>query len=305
MALHAYTNKRISAERMKLIEEANKIIEEYQQEGYSITLRQLYYQFVSRNFLENSKKSYQRLCALMKDARMAGLVDWNAIVDRTRHLERRASWSSPKSIIDSCADDFHVHLWEGQKNRVEVWIEKDALVSVIEDTCYSLDCPFLACRGYNSASEMREAALRIIKATRYCCRYTILYAGDHDPSGSDMSEDICKRLKQFGARFNFHRIALNIGQVERFNLPPNKIKDSDSRSKKYKQRFGSECWELDALPPSELIGIINESIRSFIDNPLVFNARIAEAEQGRHILQAFAENYTDLADLVKPVSIPG
>jgi len=301
MTLHAYINKRISSERLELLEEANKIIEEYQREGYYITLRQLYYQFVSRNFLENSKKSYQRLCSLMKDARMVGLVAWDAIVDRTRHLETRARWSSPKSIIDACADDFHVHLWEGQKHRVEVWIEKDALVSVIEETCYDLDCPFLACRGYNSASEMREAALRIIKATKYGCRYTILYAGDHDPSGSDMSNDIYKRLNQFGARFEFRRIALNMEQVTRFNLPPNKIKDSDSRSKKYKRRFGSECWELDALPPSELISLIDESVRSYIDNPRVFNSRVEEVEQGRKILRSFAENYVDLADLVQPV----
>jgi hypothetical protein len=119
-----------------------------------------------------------------------------------------------------------------------------------------------------------------------------------------MSEDIRKRLKQFRARFDFHRIALNMEQIERFHLPPNKIKDSDSRSKKYQQRFGSECWELDALPPSELIRIISESIHSFIDNPRAFDARIDEAEQGRKILRAFADNYTDLADLVKPTGSP-
>ena len=87
-------------------------------------------------------------------------------------------------------------------------------------------------------------------------------------------------------------------------LPPNKIKTSDSRSKKYKQRFGMECWELDALPPSELIGIIDTSIQSYIDNPGAFKARVDEAEQGRKILRAFAENYGDLADLVQPIGTP-
>ena len=119
-----------------------------------------------------------------------------------------------------------------------------------------------------------------------------------------MSEDIRKRLLQFGARFDFRRIALNMEQVERFHLPPNKIKASDSRSKKYKQRFGTECWELDALPPSELIGIIDTSIQSYIDNPGAFKARVDEAEQGRKILRAFAENYGDLADLVQPIGTP-
>jgi len=294
MVLQAYSTKRIQRRRLDLIETANKIIAEYR---YGITLRQLYYQFVARNLEENSKKAYGRIVTLMTDARMAGLTDWDAIVDRTRQLETRARWLSPEAIIASCADEFHMHLWEGQKNRVEVWVEKQALLSVIEDTCYDLDCPYLACRGYNSATVMRETALRIIKATKQGCRYTILYCGDLDPSGSDMSEDICKRLQQFGARFEFRRIALNLDQVTQFNLPPNRVKISDVRAEKFKQRYGSDCWELDSLPPSELIRLIDTSIRSYIDDPAAFKRRIAEVEQGRKILREFAERYRDIADL--------
>ena len=168
---YAYINKKISEERKLIIQQANDIIEEYQSQGYCITLRQLFYQYVSRNLLENSKSSYQRLCGIIRDGRMAGMIDWDAIVDRTRNLESRSHWNSPKDIIESCVNDFHVDLWEGQTNRVEVWIEKDALIGVIEETCYDLDCPYFACRGYTSASEMREAALRIQAATRRGHKY--------------------------------------------------------------------------------------------------------------------------------------
>lgn len=296
--IYAYVNKKISPERKQVIRQANDIIEEYRLQGYCITLRQLYYQFVSRNLLENSKSSYQRLCNIIRDGRMAGMIDWDVIVDRTRNLESRSHWDSPKEIIESCVDDFHVDLWEGQSNRVEVWIEKDALISVIEDTCDRWDCPYLSCRGYTSVSEMREAALRIQAATRCGCRYTILYAGDHDPSGSDMSRDIRQRLTGFGARFEFHRIALNIGQVEKFSLPPNRIKDTDSRSGSYQRRYGKECWELDALPPSELTHLIESSIESHLDSPSLFDARKREAEQGRKILQGFSKNYSIFVELL-------
>ena len=149
---------------------------------------------------------------------------------------------------------------------------------------------------------MREAAQRIIHAARQGYRYTILYAGDHDPSGSDMSRDIRDRLQGFGAKFDFCRIALNMEQVEKYRLPPNRIKESDSRSGDYSLRYGKECWELDALPPSELIRLIDSSIRSYINAPSVFNSRKEKVEQGRKILRAFSSNYHDLADLVKPSS---
>ncbi|MCL2745130.1 MAG: hypothetical protein FWE67_14900 [Planctomycetaceae bacterium] len=294
--LHAYINKRISEERTEVITNANEIIAEYQEQGYCITLRQLYYQFVSRNLLENSKRSYQRLCSIIKDGRMAGMIDWDTIVDRTRQLQCRSRWDSPEEILESCSRSFHLDLWEGQSHRVEIWIEKDALISVIEDTCNSWDCPYLACRGYNSASEMREAAQRIIEAGRCGYNYTILYAGDHDPSGSDMSRDIESRLRQFGARFDFRRIALNREQVSRFNLPPNKIKDSDSRSRTYRSKFGTECWELDALPPSELVRIIDDSIEQHIDHPEAYNQQQDLIRKGRETLKRISDNYSTIAN---------
>ncbi len=68
--LTCYINKRISSDRLALIDEANVIIGEYQEQGYRITLRQLYYQFVSRNLMPNNRNSYQRLCEIIKDGRM-------------------------------------------------------------------------------------------------------------------------------------------------------------------------------------------------------------------------------------------
>ena len=295
----AYTRTSLRLETREIIDHANKIIQEYQQAGYRITLRQLYYQFVSRNLIENNSKSYQRLNTAIGKGRMCGKIDWDAIEDRTRNLVSLSHWDSPCEIIEACATQYHLDLWQDQENRVEVWIEKDALVGVIEKTCRYWDCAYMSCRGYASLSEMHKAALRIIEANEAGYEYVILYAGDHDPSGSDMSRDIQQRLETFGADFDFKRIALNLGQVRDHELPPNRIKETDSRSQKYQHRFGNECWELDALPPSKLNKIIERSIFEYIDDYPAFTARREEIETTKQQLAMIAEEYPVIVQLLE------
>src|SRR5882724_5936865 len=85
---------------LAIITVANKICDEYMADGYTLTLRQLYYQFVARGFIENSIKSYNNLGNVISDARLAGLLDWDAIEDRTRNLSALQTWWSPKEILE-------------------------------------------------------------------------------------------------------------------------------------------------------------------------------------------------------------
>src|SRR5690349_1291585 len=133
-----YIDKKFNAASLKMIEQANEIIEEYQAQGFDLTLRQLYYQFVSRDLIQNKQAEYKRLGAVINDARLAGMISWEAIVDRTRNLVKNSHWNGPKDIVDACAQQFQIDKWKNQEHRVEVWIEKDALVGVIEKICRSL-----------------------------------------------------------------------------------------------------------------------------------------------------------------------
>lgn len=287
-----YTPAKLRNETLEIIQNANAIIWEYQQAGYRITLRQLYYQFVSRNLVDNNMKSYQRINTAIAKGRMSGMIDWDAIEDRTRNLISRSHWNNPREIIETCASQYHIDLWQDQRRRVEVWIEKDALIGVIEKTCWNWDCAYMSCRGYTSLSEMHKAATRISDANDQGYDYVILYAGDHDPSGSDMSRDIQDRLNGFGADFVFERIALNMEQVKAYQLPPNRIKESDSRSGTYRRQFGTGCWELDALPPSELNKIIESAIFECVDDYSAFVERREEIEATKQQLALIAEDYS-------------
>lgn len=269
-----YIERKFSQRSLETIDVANDIINEYRADGFILTLRQLYYQFVARGLIENTLRSYKRLGSVVNDARLAGLVDWSAIEDRTRNLVENPHWWDPREIIASSAYSFRIDKWEGQPRRVEVWIEKEALAGVIADVCEKLDVPFFACRGYPSQSEMWGAGQRLAD---YDGDPIIIHLGDHDPSGVDMTRDIEDRLAMFAERHvEVNRIALNMDQIEEYGPPPNPAKITDSRSPRYVRQFGRSSWELDALEPRTLAALVEDEVCSVRDEDLWEEAVKAE-----------------------------
>lgn len=286
----AYIEKNLSPDRLATIEKVNAIIAEYEAQGFALTLRQLYYQFVARDLIRNNLQEYKRLGDLVNDGRLVGLIDWEAIVDRTRNLQSVARWNDPPHILEAVAEQFRIDKWATQPYRVEVWIEKDALVGVIERVCKDLDVPYFSCRGYTSQSEMWAGAMRLnhyrrgtrpgaLGRVNRSQTPIILHFGDHDPSGKDMTRDIEDRLRLFMGGTEVRRLALNFDQIEAFRPPPNPAKLSDSRAAAYVAEFGDDSWELDALEPSVIVGLIQDMVLELRD-PGLWND--AEAEEHEH-----------------------
>lgn len=307
-----YVPKRFQGKSHDLVRKANEIIAEYQEQGFTLTLRQLYYQFVARDFIPNTLKSYGRLGSIINDARLAGLIDWNAIEDRTRNVRALPHWTDPTDIVNSCASQFNLDLWATQDYRVEVWIEKDALVGVIERVCTDWDVQYFSCRGYVSQSEMWAAAMRAV--TRAAGKVDgkearrqdtiVLHLGDHDPSGIDMSRDIEDRINLFCGHHGYHntfqmrRLALNMDQVEQYTPPPNPAKITDSRFAKYQEEHGDESWELDALEPRVLDTLIRSEIESIV-NVTKFDALKRQQMRHREELGKVAERWTSVVDAIE------
>lgn len=266
MPLICYADRNFKSASLEVIEQANEILEEYEKQGFDLTLRQLYYQFVSRGLIANTQKEYKRLGGIINDARMAGHVDWDYIVDRTRELKEKPDWSSPALIVDACANQFRYDKWAKQEYRPEVWIEKDALIGVIERICNELQVPYFSCRGYTSQSEMWSASQRLLGYCENDQIPYIIHLGDHDPSGIDMSRDIQDRLELFLYHHDelftlkFERIALNMDQVVQYGPPPNPAKITDSRAPGYIKKHGNKSWELDALEPRVMSDLIQDAV---------------------------------------------
>lgn len=287
MARQTFIHKQFQAATYQVISQANVIADEYSESGYCLTLRQLFYQFVARDLIPNTQRDYKRLGAIVSDARLAGLIDWDSIEDRTRTFLQMQTWANPKACISNAAKDYSEDPWLRQTERLEVWVEKDALIGVIEQSCDTWYVPFFSCRGYASQSSVYEASCRHLNyPTR---EVTVLHLADHDPSGLDMTADLGKRLAMFGSTAVVKRIALTQEQVFDFNLPPNPAKITDSRAAAYIERHGHNSWELDALSPPVLDDIISEAIIQHVDTD-EFDAAIADEEANRQRLLAIARN---------------
>lgn len=291
----AYQTFDFAPRTVQTIEQANEIIAEYAAAGYDLTLRQLYYQFVSRDLIKNNQKEYNRLGGIINDGRIAGMIDWNSIVDRTRNLQALSHWTNPGDIINSAAESYQIDRWKDQDKRIEVWIEKEALAGVFERACNEYDVAFFSCRGYTSQSEMWRAAMRLRQYERKGQDTLILHFGDHDPSGIDMTRDIQDRLALFGARTEVRRIALNYDQVEEYNPPPNPTKLSDSRAQGYIDRFGHESWELDALPPTTLGQLVQDQLHAEIDIDK-YNAQLDRLKNEKYMLRQVADRWDEVPD---------
>jgi hypothetical protein len=297
-----YVPKTFSAGSLEVIAHANEICADYQAQGFDLTLRQLYYQFVSRGLLPNRQTEYKRLGSIINDARLAGLLDWDYIVDRTRNLRDLPHWTSPQEIIRAVAQQYRHECWEDQEYRVEVWIEKDALVGVIQGVCQRNDVPFFSCRGYTSQSELWGAAMRLRRYEDDGQKTVVIHLGDHDPSGIDMTRDIQDRLRLFGAGTEVRRIALTMDQVDQYQPPPNPAKLTDSRAEGYIEAHGDESWELDALDPATLDALIQAEIETWLDSRS-WRESVARQERQRSRLTAASRRWAEVIALVDgPVS---
>lgn len=302
MSYEIFTDWAPNTKTARTLHAARGIIAEYQAQDITLTLRQLYYQFVSRDLLANTDKSYKRLGNIVSRGRQAGMLDWEAIEDRAR---RPVMWSQDKDM-DTCLRralrNFRLPRQDGQRTYVELWVEKDALASVLEPIAAQYHITLMVNRGYSSASAMKAAADRI----RRCCstygstRAAVLYLGDLDPSGEDMVRDIRERLELFtnsGMLVNtddilagdvnddydgfepdearearkpylpiaVKKLALTAAQVQEHDPPPNPTKLTDSRAKGFIEKYGYNSWEVDALPPVVLRELIEDAFTEHLD----------------------------------------
>ncbi|WP_299053591.1 hypothetical protein [uncultured Eubacterium sp.] len=282
---------------LELIGLVNQVINEYKAQGYELTLRQAYYQLVARGYIPNNERSYKNIGNLINDGRLAGLIDWTAITDRTRNLRGNSHWSNPSDVIASAKYSYLLNKWKGQPNYVEVWVEKDALVDIVGQACRPLDTPYFSCRGYTSQSEMWSAAQRFIRQGDRENRI-IIHLGDHDPSGIDMTRDIQERLTMFGANVHVKRVALTMEQIETYNPPPNPAKMTDSRCWKYIENFGYESWELDALEPKMLTNLITEQVTMYRDDE-IYQAVCDREDREKEELQMLVDSYDEAINYLK------
>lgn len=292
-----FRSKKFNTKNSILLQKCLSILDEYENKGIKVTLRQLYYQLVARGIIPNLDKEYHKLSGILTDARYCGLADWDAIEDRIRIPHRHPEFDSVLELVEVAQNSYRLDRWKDQEYYIELFTEKDAISSVLKPIADEWHIYLNVNRGYSSATAMYDASQRFIEYNKIgdlnpkkeCI---LLYLGDHDPSGLDMVRDIEDRLIEFGCEIKVIPIALTMDQVKQYNPPPNPAKITDSRAKNYIAKYGRVSWEVDALPPDVMIDLVNSKIKEHVDEEKMELVKKQEKEDMKQ-LEEFAETLGD------------
>jgi hypothetical protein len=288
------------------VRRTNAIILDYAgQDLLPLTLRQIHYQMVVRHKdYPNMKTSYDHLNIDLVQARMSGLVPWNAIDDPTRGVHELTSWDSVRERLAASAAGYHISRWKNQEQWPMVLVEKDAALGVIARACEDFDVPYASLKGYGSVSALRnQVAAHCLRVLDQGKKPVIIHLSDHDASGWDMPRNLVDYLDLLvGQKVDVRHIALTLDQIttgygDGKPLPPDPVKDKDPRSKKYIEHLAERglepgAWEMDALPPKTLHELIVNEIESCRDEHLWKVIEDTEREE-KQAIREVAERWTD------------
>ena len=267
MAREKYRDHRFQKRSLEMIARVNQIIDEYEAHGFILIIRQIFYQFVARGWMENKLARYSALSWTITNGRDSGLIDWDAIEDRSRAIQRVTTWENPAEILADAARWYKEDLWATQPRYIEIWVEKDSLAGVFEAVHRDYRVPVYPHRGDDSTSMMRAAGVRLAEKIDQGSEPLILQFTDHDPTGLDMRRDVEERLARYARQpIEVRVLGLTRAQVNRLQPPPNPAKEKDPRYKAYVAEHGPLCWELDALSPDLLERLAREAIEDELDH---------------------------------------
>ncbi len=242
-----------------------------------MTVRQVFYQLVSRGAIEKSELQYRAVVRQLTLMRRDGRADLDSIADNTRWVHKPTSYRNLKEAVDRLARGYRRAKWDDQELYVEVWLEKDALAGVLFPVTGSYDVPLMVTRGYPSVTYLASAAGEIQRVGKPT---VLLYCGDYDPSGVDINRNVQDGIHEFApeADVTLQRIAVTEDQIASLGLPTRPTKRSDARAHK----FEGESVELDAIPGRRLRELVEGAIKRYIDmDAWILSSRRELGDRGR------------------------
>jgi hypothetical protein len=278
---------KLRADTAALWIDISRVFTDIRGQGIStITLRQLYYQLVSRGSIKKTEAEYKRTMRQLRDMRRGGFIPYEWVADNTRWMRRPNTHHDLLAFCDYQSVIYRKAIWDSQPRNIEIWCEKDALAGVIYTITSKWDVPLYVVRGYSSDTLAFNAMNQYSNSDK---PLSIYYFGDWDPSGKDVSRDLESKLQFFAddmdVDFSFERVAVLPDQIGEWSLPTRPTKMSDPRSK----TFTGESVELDAIPPRHLQQIVNAVITQNIDHDLYERTLKAEKLERDFLSTAFKE----------------
>jgi hypothetical protein len=256
-----------------IIDAAARILGEMQPASVRAVCYRLFVQGLIANM---SKGQTDKVSRALTTARERDLIPWAWIVDETRQVERRHTWDDPADFMQTVKASYRKDWWADQPERLLVVSEKATIGGVLRPVLQEYGVGFLVLHGFGSATALNDLALFSLDDER---PLTLLYVGDHDPSGRYMSDvDIPRRLERYAGEAEIRRLAVTPSQMAQYALPTFSVheKRTDARYSWFVDQHGDRCCELDALDPNVLREQVEAAILVRIDTERWALAEITE-----------------------------
>jgi hypothetical protein len=254
-----------------------------------MTVRQVFYQLVTRGVIEKTEDEYQRtIIRLLTDMRLEGDIPFNYIVDESRRVRITQTFDNVADAVAHTAKFYRRSALAQSDDYLEIWLEKDALAGVLWDVTSEYDVPLMVSRGMPSLTFLYSCARQIERAWLNGKQTYIYQFGDHDPSGVLIPQTIERRLGELCEQLHcdppiVQRVALTEDMIAEFNLPTRPTKRNGNT---HANRFEGDSVELDALPPSELRNLVRCVIECHV-SPEETEALRAAEDSERELLRAW------------------
>lgn len=252
------------------------------EEHAPITVRGVFYRATTRGIVPKTEnEGYRPIQRELVKMRREGLIPWGWITDGSRSVYGHHRYRSLRSYASQVATNYRKDYWFDADERVEIWLEKEALKGVISPVVVGeFGLNLHVTKGQPSVTYLYEAAEEIIEDGRPAHIYVLT---DFDPGGLRIFDRIRRELEDFASATNLsvERVAVTPEQIAEHRLPTRPGKKTDSQAAKFEQEYGGGCVELDAMPPEILRGLVGSCLESHMDSEQLQALKLAEEEERR------------------------
>lgn len=262
--------RRTKAELLHLLQSSINCLGEYNER---ITIRHLFYRLANDfGAIDKTEKAYNNLRSLLTKWRRSGQISMSSFIDGTRwHYGFEGYSNATEGMILLARQQYRLNLWQGTDRYVEIWVEKDAVASIITPIASDWNLKTFVTRGDASISSLHDAAETFKRASETGRKPTIIYLGDYDEVGLDIPRVIQRNLLQdHDAEVELIRAGVTREQIDLWSLP--------TRPPKGGMRGNAidKAVELDVLRPDQLRQLVVSHIEGMIDTEMIERMRVIE-----------------------------
>jgi hypothetical protein len=246
-----------------------KILYQLVEQQQPMTVRQVFYRCVVKGWVEKTEKGYGFVQRNLANMRRERELPYSWVVDESRRMRGSQGFPSKTveefmedldvdAVINKIADEYWTDLLGDLDFSIQIWLEKEALLGVVEPVTTRWGVPLCPAKGYSSLSFLYKASRDLESRERPA---KLFYFGDYDPSGQDAIQSgyyslrsLATNTKKLGLDLTI--VAVKPEQIEEMALPTRPTKQSDTRA----GSFGDESVELDAIEPDVLRQMVEDTI---------------------------------------------